>query len=153
MVDFFIHRPVFATVCALLIVLAGAVVIPTLPISLYPQLAPPQVTVTSNYIGANAEVVESAVTIPLEEQINGVQGMRYISSTSSNDGTSSITTTFQTGYNLDIAAVDVQNRVASAQGSLPAALGASAQELAAVDHCRGELGRMGQPRPSSRPPG
>ena len=66
MVDFFIHRPVFATVCALLIVLAGAVVIPTLPISLYPQLAPPQVTVTSNYIGANAEVVESAVPIPLE---------------------------------------------------------------------------------------
>jgi len=106
-------------------VLAGAVVIPTLPISLYPQLAPPEVTVTSNYIGANAEVVESAVTIPLEEQINGVQGMRYISSTSSNDGTSSITTTFQTGYNLDIAAVDVQNRVASAQGSLPAAVNAT----------------------------
>ncbi|HET6935894.1 MAG TPA: multidrug efflux RND transporter permease subunit [Candidatus Angelobacter sp.] len=122
MVDFFIHRPVFATVCALLIVLAGAVVIPTLPISLYPQLAPPEVTVTSNYIGANAEVVESAVTIPLEEQINGVEGMRYISSTSSNDGTSSITTTFDTGYDLNIAAVDVQNRVASAQGSLPAAV-------------------------------
>jgi len=122
LVDFFIHRPVFATVCALLIVLAGAVVIPTLPISLYPTLAPPQVTVSSNYIGANAEVVESAVTIPLEEQINGVEGMRYISSTSSNDGTSTITTTFQTGYDLDIAAVDVQNRVASAQGQLPAAV-------------------------------
>jgi HAE1 family hydrophobic/amphiphilic exporter-1 len=122
LVDFFIHRPVFATVCALLIVLAGAVVIPTLPISLYPTLAPPQVTVTSNYIGANAEVVESAVTIPLEEQINGVEGMRYISSASSNDGTSSITTTFQTGYDLNIAAVDVQNRVASAQGRLPAAV-------------------------------
>jgi len=98
------------------------VVIPTLPISLYPTLAPPQVTVSSNYIGANAEVVESAVTIPLEEQINGVEGMRYISSTSSNDGTSTITTTFQTGYDLNIAAVDVQNRVASAQGRLPAAV-------------------------------
>lgn len=122
MVDFFIHRPVFATVCALLIVLAGAVVIPTLPISLYPTLAPPQVTVTSNYIGANAEVVESAVTIPLEEQINGVEGMNYISSTSSNDGTSAITTTFNTGYDINIAAVDVQNRVASAQGRLPAAV-------------------------------
>ncbi|MGC2161491.1 MAG: multidrug efflux RND transporter permease subunit [Silvibacterium sp.] len=122
MVDFFIHRPVFATVCALLIVLAGAVVIPTLPISLYPTLAPPQVTVSSNYIGANAQVVESAVTIPLEEQINGVEGMRYISSTSSNDGTSTITTTFQTGYDLNIAAVDVQNRVASAQGRLPQAV-------------------------------
>ena len=111
MVDFFIHRPVFATVCALLIILAGAVCIPTLPISLYPTLAPPQVTVTSNYVGANAQTVESAVTIPLEQQINGVQGMRYISSTSSNDGTSAIITTFQTGYSLDIAAVDVQNRV------------------------------------------
>jgi HAE1 family hydrophobic/amphiphilic exporter-1 len=118
-VDFFIHRPVFATVCALLIILAGAVCIPTLPVSLYPQLAPPQVTVSSNYVGANSRVVESAVTIPLEEQINGVEGMRYISSTSSNDGTSTITITFQTGYDLNIAAVDVQNRVASAQGRLP----------------------------------
>ncbi len=120
MVDFFIHRPVFATVCALLIILAGAVVIPTLPVSLYPQLAPPQVTVTSNYIGANAQQVESAVTIPLEEAINGVPGMRYIQSTSANDGSSTITTTFNTGYNLDIAAVDVQNRVTSASGQLPA---------------------------------
>ncbi len=122
MVDFFIRRPVFATVCALLIILAGAVCIPTLPISLYPTLAPPQVTVTSNYVGANAQTVESAVTIPLEQQINGVQGMRYISSTSSNDGTSSILTTFQTGYSLDIAAVDVQNRVSAATGRLPAAV-------------------------------
>jgi HAE1 family hydrophobic/amphiphilic exporter-1 len=121
-VDFFIHRPVFATVCALLLILAGAVCIPTLPISLYPQLAPPQVSVSSNYVGANAQVVESAVTIPLEQQINGVQGMRYIESTSSNDGTSTITTTFRTGYSLDIAAVDVQNRVSAAQGRLPAAV-------------------------------
>ena len=102
--------------------LAGAVVIPTLPISLYPNLAPPQVTVSSDYIGANAQVVESAVTIPLEEQINGVEGMRYITSSSTNDGLSTITTTFQTGYDLNIAAVDVQNRVASAQGQLPAAV-------------------------------
>jgi HAE1 family hydrophobic/amphiphilic exporter-1 len=118
-VDFFIHRPVFATVCALLIILAGAVCIPTLPISLYPNLAPPTVLVTSNYVGANSQVVESAVTIPLEQQINGVEGMRYIASSSSNDGTSAITTTFRTGYDLNIAAVDVQNRVASAQGRLP----------------------------------
>ena len=120
MVDFFIHRPVFATVCALLIILAGAVVIPSLPISLYPQLAPPQVTVGTAYIGANSSQVESAVTIPLEEAINGVPGMRYIQSTSANDGSSAITTTFDTGYNLDIAAVDVQNRVSSATGLLPA---------------------------------
>ena len=120
MVDFFIHRPVFATVCALLIILAGAVVIPSLPISLYPQLAPPQVTVASAYIGANSSQVESAVTIPLEESINGVPGMRYIQSTSANDGSSVVTTTFNTDYNLDVAAVDVQNRVASASGLLPA---------------------------------
>jgi len=124
-VDFFIRRPIFATVCALLIVLAGAVVIPTLPISLYPQLAPPQVVVTSNYIGANSQIVESAVTIPLETAINGVEGMRYMSSTSSNDGTSTITITFRTGYDLSIAAVDVQNRVASAQGRLPATVNAT----------------------------
>jgi len=119
LVDFFIKRPIFATVCALLIILAGAVSIPLLPISLYPDLAPPQVTVTSNYVGANAQVVESAVTTPLEQQINGVEGMHYITSTSSNDGTSSINVTFRTGYDLNIAAVDVQNRVATAQGRLP----------------------------------
>ena len=79
-------------------------------------------TVTSNYVGANSQTVESAVTIPLEQQINGVQGMRYISSTSSNDGTSAITTTFRPGYDLDIAAVDVQNRVSTATGRLPAAV-------------------------------
>jgi HAE1 family hydrophobic/amphiphilic exporter-1 len=124
-VDFFIHRPVFATVCALLIILAGAVCIPNLPISMYPTLAPPQVEVGCNYVGANADTVEKAVTIPLEEAINGVEGMRYISSSSTNSGTSSITTTFQTGYDLDIAAVDVQNRVASVTGRLPAAVNAT----------------------------
>ncbi|MGO8719036.1 MAG: efflux RND transporter permease subunit [Acidobacteriaceae bacterium] len=119
-VDFFIHRPVFATVCALLIILAGIVVIPTLPISLYPQLAPPQVTVSATYVGASAQEVESAVTIPLEEAINGVEGMNYMTSSSGNNGSSTITITFKTGYDLNISAVDVQNRVASAQGQLPA---------------------------------
>ena len=117
-VDFFIHRPVFATVCALLIILAGAVCIPTLPIAMYPKLAPPQVNVVCNYMGANADTVEKAVTIPLEESINGVEGMRYIRSSSTNSGTSQITVTFQTGYSLDIAAVDVQNRVASVTGTV-----------------------------------
>ena len=124
-VDFFIHRPVFATVCALLIILAGAICIPTLPVAMYPTLAPPQVSVSSNYVGANADTVEKAVTIPLEESINGVEGMRYISSSSTNNGTSQITTTFTTGYDLDIAAVDVQNRVASVTGRLPAAVNAT----------------------------
>jgi HAE1 family hydrophobic/amphiphilic exporter-1 len=124
-VDFFIHRPVFATVSALLIILAGAVCIPTLPISLYPTLAPPQVMVTTSYVGADAETVEKAVTIPLEESINGVEGMHYISSSSTNSGVSTITTTFDTGYDLSIAAVDVQNRVASVTGRLPSAVNAA----------------------------
>ena len=124
-VDFFIHRPVFATVCALLIILTGAVCIPNLPVAMYPTLAPPQVEVDCNYVGANADTVEKAVTIPLEEAINGVEGMRYISSSSTNSGTSSIVATFKTGYDLSIAAVDVQNRVASAQGRLPAAVNAT----------------------------
>ncbi len=102
-----------------MIILAGAVCIPTLPISMYPTLAPPVVSVTATYVGADAETVEKAVTIPLEESINGVEGMRYISSSSTNSGTCEIDITFQTGYNLDIAAVDVQNRVASVEGRLP----------------------------------
>jgi len=121
-VDFFIRRPVFATVCALLIILGGAICIPNLPIAMFPQLTPPTVSVSCNYVGANANTVEKAVTIPLEESINGVEGMRYINSSSSNDGTSSISVTFKTGYDLSIAAVDVQNRVASAQGRLPSAV-------------------------------
>ena len=122
MVEFFLRRPVFATVSALLIILAGAISIPSLPISQFPQLAPPQVIVSSNYTGANSAIVESAVTIPLEQSINGVEGMRYMSSVSGNDGTSAITVTFNTDYDLSIAAVDVQNRVSSAAGRLPAAV-------------------------------
>ncbi len=118
-VDFFIQRPVFATVCALFIILAGAISIPTLPIAQLPDLAPPQVIVSSGYIGANAQTVESAVTIPLEQAINGVQGMKYMSSTSGNDGTSQITVVFDVTRNVDLAAVDVQNRVNQALGRLP----------------------------------
>src|SRR5579863_2100588 len=121
-VEFFIQRPVFATVCAFLIILAGASVIPTLPISQYPDLAPPQVGVTSAYIGASAQTVESAVTIPLEQQINGAEGMKYMTSTSGNDGTSSITVTFDLTRNPDLATVDIQNRVNTAQGRLPASV-------------------------------
>ncbi|MCL2660728.1 MAG: efflux RND transporter permease subunit [Acidobacteriaceae bacterium] len=110
----------FATVCALLIILAGAVCIPTLPVALYPRLIPPTVNVSCQFIGANAKDVESAVTIILEQAINGVEGMRYMTSSSSNNGTSMITITFVPDYNLDIAAVDVQNRIAAVQGRLPA---------------------------------
>lgn len=121
-VDFFIKRPVFTSVCALIILLVGAISIPTLPIAQYPDISPVQVNVTSNYNGANAEVVENAVTTILERQINGVEGMKYISSSSSNDGTSSITVTFEAGKDEDIAAVDVQNRVAIAEAQLPEAV-------------------------------
>ena len=118
-VDFFIRRPVFATVCALIIILGGAISIPSLPVAQFPQLAPPQVLVSSVYIGANAQTVESAVTIPLEQAINGVQGMRYITSSSGNDGSSLITVTFEPTRDVDLAAVDVQNRVSQTLGRLP----------------------------------
>jgi len=121
-VQFFIQRPVFASVCALLILLAGLAVIPTLPISQFPTLAPPQVGVTSFYIGASAQTVESAVTIPIEQQINGAEGMKYITSTSGNDGTSSVIATFDLNRDPDLAAVDIQNRVNTAQGRLPASV-------------------------------
>src|SRR3984893_2703136 len=121
-VDFFIHRPVFATVCALLIILAGAAVIPTLPIAQFPDLAPPQVGVSSFYIGASAQTVESAVTIPREQQINGAEGMKYIPSTSGNEGSSGITVTFDLTRDPDLATVDIQNRVNTAQGRLPSAV-------------------------------
>jgi hydrophobic/amphiphilic exporter-1 (mainly G- bacteria), HAE1 family len=118
-VDFFIKRPIFATVCALLIILAGAVSIPTLPVAQFPDLAPPQVSVSAFYNGASAQTVETAVTIPLEQQINGVEGMKYMTSTSGNDGSCGITVTFDVSRNVDLAAVDVQNRVNTALGRMP----------------------------------
>jgi len=122
MVDFFIHRPVFSTVCALLIILAGAVCIPTLPIAQFPNLAPPQVGVVAVYTGASAQTVESAVTTPLEQQINGAEGMKYITSLSDNNGVSQITATFDLNRDPDLAAVDMENRVNTASGRLPAAV-------------------------------
>jgi HAE1 family hydrophobic/amphiphilic exporter-1 len=118
-VDIFIRRPILASVCSLIIILAGAVSIPTLPIAYYPQLTPPQVTVNAFYTGASAQVVESAVTTPLEQVINGAEGMVYLQSTSGNDGTSAITATFEVGRSVDLAAVDVQNRISQAEGRLP----------------------------------
>jgi hydrophobic/amphiphilic exporter-1 (mainly G- bacteria), HAE1 family len=122
MVDFFIHRPVFSTVCALMIILAGAVCIPTLPIAQFPNLAPPQVAVTAVYTGASSQTVESAVTTPLEQQINGAEGMKYITSSSTNNGVSSITATFDITRDPDLASVDIQNRVNTALGRLPNAV-------------------------------
>ena len=117
--DVFIKRPVLATVCSILITLAGAISIPTLPIGRYPELAPPTVAVTAFYTGANAQAVESAVTTPLESVINGVEGMLYMTSASTNNGFCQITVTFEVGRDPDLAAVDVQNRVNSALGRMP----------------------------------
>jgi HAE1 family hydrophobic/amphiphilic exporter-1 len=119
-VNFFIRRPVFATVCSLLIILAGATAIPNLPVAQFPNLAPPQVTVAASYIGANSQAVESGVTTLLEQAVNGAQGMRYISSSSTNNGISTITATFDLDRDLDAAAVEVQNRMSTAMGRLPA---------------------------------
>ena len=120
MVNFFIHRPIFASSIAIIMVLAGAIALRFLPVAQLPEVTPPQVVVSATYPGASAEVVANTVTTPLEQQINGVPGMIYMSSVSANDGSSTITVTFKVGYPVDIAAVDVQNRVASAQGELPA---------------------------------
>ena len=119
MIDFFLRRPVFATVCSLVILLLGVVAIPTLPIAQFPNIAPPTVTVSAVYTGASAEAVEASVTTPLEQAINGVQGLRYISSQSTNQGGSTITATFDLDRDLDQAANDVQNAVNLAQGRLP----------------------------------
>ena len=119
MVGFFIQRPVFASAIAMIMVLAGAISYFLLPVSQFPDITPPQVVVSAVYPGASAQVVADTVTTPLEQQINGVAGMTYMSSSSSNDGSSNITITFDVGYPLSIAAVDVQNRVSQAASSLP----------------------------------
>ena len=120
MVDTFIRRPIFASVLSLVLILAGAVAIPTMPIAQYPPLAPPQINVTAFYTGANAQEVETAVTTPLEQAINGVEGMLYMSSSSTNSGVATITVTFDVTRDQDVAAVDVQNRVNQALGRMPA---------------------------------
>ncbi|MEM8639578.1 MAG: efflux RND transporter permease subunit [Cyanobacteria bacterium P01_G01_bin.54] len=118
-VETFIKRPVVAIVCAIVVILLGAVAIPTLPIAQYPQISPPQVQVLSVYTGASAEVVESTVTNILERELNGIEGLRYMSSSSTNSGASAITLTFESDRDIDLAAVDVQNRIATVQAQLP----------------------------------
>ncbi len=118
--NIFISRPILSTVLALVVVIAGAIAIPTLPIARYPELAPPSVTVMAIYTGANAQAVESAVTTPLEQAINGVEGLSYLQSSSTNSGVSTITAVFDIGRDPDLAAIDVQNRVNQALGRMPA---------------------------------
>ena len=118
---FFIKRPIFATVIAILMVIAGALCVFSLPIAQYPDITPPTVSVSATYPGANARTVAQAVGVPIEAQVNGVEGMLYMSSTSS-DGSYSLTITFANGTDLDQAAIDVQNRMSQVTSTLPEAV-------------------------------
>ena len=117
---FFIDRPVFAIVLSLVFVLAGGVAVFTLPVAQYPEVTPPTVLVTAIYPGANAVTVRNTVAAPIEEQVSGVEGMMYMSSKSTNDGTYSLTVTFRLGMDSDMAQVLVQNRVSLALPVIPA---------------------------------
>lgn len=120
--NFFIKRPIFAVVIAILMVLAGTLCLTTLPVAQYPDITPPTIMVSASYPGANATTVAQAIGVPIEQQVNGVEGMLYMSSTSSDDGSYSLTITFKNGTDVDQAAIDVQNRISMAQGSLPEAV-------------------------------
>ena len=116
---FFINRPIFAKVIAIFIVIVGFIAMYLLPVAQFPQITPPTIQVSATYTGGSSSVVESSVTTPIEEQLNGVEGMIYMDSTSSSDGRSIINIYFESGYDLNVAAIDVQNRVALALPSLP----------------------------------
>ena len=118
--QFFISRPKFAFVISIVLSLAGLISLGVLPVNLYPEISPPQVQIVAVYPGASAQVVEESVIRPIEEEVNGVEDMLYIESSASNNGTASITVTFARGTDDDIAQVNVQNRIAAAEPSLPA---------------------------------
>src|SRR5690348_869003 len=119
---FFINRPVLANVLAIVIVLIGAVALYALPVAQYPNVVPPTISVTTRYPGASANTVMSTVALPIEQQVNGVEGMIYMESTSAADGTYALTVTFEIGTDLNFAQVLVQNRVSAAMASLPQAV-------------------------------
>ncbi len=119
---FFINRPIFAIVIALFMLLAGLLTIKTLPVAQYPDITPPTVMVSATYPGADAGTVASTIGVPIEEQINGVENMMYMSSTSGSDGSYNLTITFEVGTDLDMATVKVQNRLSLAEPSLPTAV-------------------------------
>jgi len=119
---FFIQRPIFATVLAILMILAGLITVKLLPVAQYPDITPPTIFVSASYPGADSQTVAETVGVPIEEQVNGVEGMMYMSSSSGNDGSYSLQITFENGTALDMAAVKVQNRVSEAEPQLPSAV-------------------------------
>lgn len=119
--SFFIKRPIFATVLAVIIVLAGLITVTTLPVAQFPNITPPTVMVMASYPGADAATVARTVATPIEEQVNGVEGMLYMSSNCS-EGSYHLTITFEDGTDIDEAAVEVQNRIAQADATLPEAV-------------------------------
>src|ERR1051326_3114474 len=119
MIKRFIEKPVLSTVVSIILLLLGLISLFTLPITLFPDIAPPTVQVTASYPGANAELVARAVATPIEEAINGVENMTYMTSTSSNDGSMTINVFFKVGTNPDLAAVNVQSRVSRAVSQVP----------------------------------
>ena len=119
---FFIDRPIFATVLAILMIIVGLVTVKTLPIAQYPNISPPTVRVSATYPGADARTVAETVGVPIEESVNGVEGMMYMSSNSGNDGSYSLTITFNNDVNLDDATVKVQNLVNQASSRLPSSV-------------------------------
>src|ERR1700733_9564065 len=116
---FFIDRPIFAGVLSIIITLVGGIAVTVLPLAQYPEIAPPTISVTATYPGANAKVVAETVATPIEQEVNGVEGMLYMSSQSTSDGVMTLTVTFKLGTDLDIAQVLVQNRVGIASPRLP----------------------------------
>src|SRR5688572_13436030 len=119
---FFIDRPVLAWVISIIIVLLGAIAVGFLPVAQYPDVTPPSVRVAATYPGANAQVVADTVAAPIEQRVNGVEGMLYMSSQSNNDGSYSLDVTFAIGTDINMAQVLVQNRVAIAEPQLPEAV-------------------------------
>src|SRR5258708_10401473 len=141
MPQFFIDRPVFAWVLAILITLGGVLALARLPAEAYPEIAPPQVAVTTNYPGASAATVETTVTQVIEQQLTGLDNLLYFTSQSASDGSATITLTFRNGTSADIAAVQTQNRVTPAQPRLPAEVNQQGIRIAKVS--AGFLGAIG----------
>src|SRR5690349_19359247 len=120
--SFFITKPIFSSVISIIIVLAGLAAAIQLPIAQYPQIAPPTVLISATYPGASAETLAKTVAAPIEEQLNGVENMVYFTSSATANGTVTITATFEVGTNVDMAAVNVNNRVKAAEARLPEAV-------------------------------